>query len=103
MLLTLLQSGGAGPGVITGTLAATETGSDVAALVGDVLVSGSLAATEVGSDVAAIFGVLTITGTLAATEVGSDVAVILGPSGPGPTGPGIAFIELRSFTERRRI
>ena len=28
MLLTLLQSGGAGPGVITGNLAATEAGQD---------------------------------------------------------------------------
>jgi hypothetical protein len=28
MLLTLLQSGGAGPGVITGTLSAVESGAD---------------------------------------------------------------------------
>jgi len=28
MFLTLLQSGGAGPGVITGTLSAVESGAD---------------------------------------------------------------------------
>ena len=62
----------------TGTLAATESGSDTAALVGDVLVEGSLAATESGSDVAALIGVALVSGTLAATETGDDAAVIAG-------------------------
>lgn len=62
----------------TGTLAATESGSDTAALAGDVLVEGSLAATESGSDVAALAGDVYVSGTLAATESGSDVAAIEG-------------------------
>jgi len=62
----------------TGTLAATESGSDTAALAGDVLVEGSLAATESGSDVAALIGVALVSGTLAATETGDDAAVIAG-------------------------
>lgn len=62
----------------TGTLAATESGSDTAALVGVALVDGSLAATESGSDVAALIGVALVSGTLAATETGDDAAVIAG-------------------------
>lgn len=62
----------------TGTLAATESGADTAALVGVALVDGSLAATESGSDVAALIGVALVSGTLAATETGDDAAVIAG-------------------------
>lgn len=64
----------------TGTLAATESGSDTAAINGDVLVQGSLAVTETGSDTAAINGIVVaaITGSLAATEVGTDTASISG-------------------------
>lgn len=58
MFLTLLQSSGAGPGVITGTLAATESGADTAALSGVVLVQGTLAATEAGADGFAATGVV---------------------------------------------
>lgn len=65
----------------TGSLAATESGSDTASIQGDVIVQGSLAVTEVGSDTAAINGTVqaaAITGSLAATEVGSDTASIQG-------------------------
>lgn len=64
----------------TGTLAATETGSDTASIAGDVIVKGPLAATETGSDTAAMAGVLTNgrTGSLAATETGADTAAIAG-------------------------
>lgn len=60
---------------VTGTLAATESGSDTFAGAGDVLVEGSLAATESGSDTFAATGTVTsggITGTMAVTETGSD-------------------------------
>lgn len=65
----------------TGSLAATETGSDTAAINGDVIVQGSLSVTEVGSDTAAINGFVAaagVTGSLAATEVGTDTASIAG-------------------------
>ena len=60
---------------ITGTMAATESGSDTFAGAGEVLVEGSLAATESGSDTFAATGTVTaagITGTMAVTETGSD-------------------------------
>lgn len=62
----------------TGALAATESGSDAAAIAGDVLVSGSLAATESGADVAALAGKVAVRGALAATESGSDTATFAG-------------------------
>lgn len=65
----------------SGSLAATETGSDTASIQGDVFVTGSIAATEVGSDTAAISGFVqaaAVTGSLSATEVGSDTASIQG-------------------------
>lgn len=72
---------------ITGTLAATETGSDTAAMSGTVEVSGTLAASETGSDTAAMSGGVAISGTLAATETGSDSASMTGTvTEPGITG-----------------
>lgn len=71
----------AAPTSVTGTLAATESGSDTAAIAGKVAVQGTLAATESGADVAAITGTTVapgVTGTLAATETGSDTAAIAG-------------------------
>jgi hypothetical protein len=40
MLLTLLQSGGVGPGVITGSMAAVESGPDVMAASGFIFNDG---------------------------------------------------------------
>jgi hypothetical protein len=57
---------------ITGTLAATETGSDSFASTGAVRVSGSLAATETGSDSFDSTGAVRVAGSLATTEVGAD-------------------------------
>ena len=60
---------------ISGSLAATESGSDTFNANGSVLVAGSLAATESGSDIFAASGTVgtpAVTGTLAATESGSD-------------------------------
>lgn len=65
---------------ITGTLAATESGSDTASFAGDVYVSGTLATSETGSDTAAFAGDVYITGTLAATESGADTAAFSGTS-----------------------
>lgn len=77
---------GGGGGGVTGTLAATEAGSDTAAFSAASTASGSLAATETGSDTAAFSGQVTATGSLAATEVGSDTAAI---SGGNPAAIGI--------------
>ena len=67
-------------GSITGDIAATESGSDTAAFVGDVIISGDLAATESGADTAAFTGFVEgeIVGNLAATESGSDTAAFAG-------------------------
>jgi hypothetical protein len=62
----------------TGTLAATETGADVAALAGDVYVVGALAATETGADAAAVSGTVLVIGSLSAAESGSDSAAFTG-------------------------
>lgn len=86
MLLTLLQSGGAGPGGITGNLAATETGADTAALAGVVLVQGALAASEAGADTFSAEGVVRVAGALAATETGADTFAATGGSSSSITG-----------------
>lgn len=67
-------------GDITGTLAATETGADVAAFAGNIYVSGQLAVAEVGADIAAFSGttVITTSGALAAVETGVDSAAFAG-------------------------
>jgi hypothetical protein len=69
-LLLALISGGGG---ISGSLAATESGSDTFAAAGQLGVIGSLAATESGPDTFAASGQLGVIGTLAATESGPDV------------------------------
>lgn len=74
-LLLALISGGGG---ITGTLAASESGSDTFAATGQLGVIGSLAATETGSDTFAATGTLGVFGALAATEVGSDTFAATG-------------------------
>ena len=66
----------------TGTLAATESGSDTAALAGDVLVEGSLAATESGGDTAALawaasIPVLTAAGVNDITATGATPKAVL--------------------------
>ena len=73
--VVLLRVREAAPAPITGTLAATETGSDTFSGSGDVIVEGSMAASETGSDTFAASGTVTaaaITGTMAATETGTD-------------------------------
>lgn len=56
----------------TGSMSATETGSDTASFAGDVIVKGSLAATETGSDTLSGSGKVVVSGSLAVTETGSD-------------------------------
>ena len=63
--------------IATGSLSATESGVDTLSATGSVLVQGSLQATEVGLDTAAFTGVVissSITGTMAANEEGFDIA-----------------------------
>lgn len=68
----------AGAGTVTGSIAATETGSDTASLMGQVVVSGILAATETGADTAAIAGQVPISGSALITEAGADTASVTG-------------------------
>lgn len=67
-----------GGGTITGSVAATETGSDTASLAGRVVISGTLAATETGADIAAIAGQVPISGSAPITETTADTAAITG-------------------------
>lgn len=67
-----------GGGTITGSVAATETGSDTASLAGQVVISGTLAATETGADTAAIAGQVPISGSTPITETTADTAAITG-------------------------
>lgn len=61
-----------------GTLAATESGADTAALTGAVLAQGVLAATESGADVFTGGSAAPIViGTLAALESGADIAAFI--------------------------
>jgi hypothetical protein len=62
----------------TGSLTATETGSDTAAITGTVRVAGSIAATETGADTAALTGAVRVAGALAAPETGGDTAALVG-------------------------
>jgi hypothetical protein len=63
---------------VTGTLSATETGSDTLVSTGKVTVQGSLAATETGADTLASTGKVIVQGSLAATEAGTDTLVSTG-------------------------
>lgn len=70
----------AGGGGISGSLAATESGSDTSAVSGVVKVQGALSVSETGSDTSAIAGAVRVSGSLAVTETGSDTAAIVGGS-----------------------
>jgi hypothetical protein len=63
---------------VTGTLAATETGSDTFAGSGAVAVTGALGAVETGADIFAGSGQIAVSGALAASEAGSDTFVATG-------------------------
>lgn len=62
----------------TGALAATETGSDSAALFGTLAIAGALSASESGSDIALLNCTDGVIGYLGATEVGADTGVLTG-------------------------
>lgn len=65
-------------GAPTGTLSATETGADTAAISGAVAISGSLSSSEAGSDTSAIQGAVAVAGSLAASEAGDDTVSVSG-------------------------
>jgi hypothetical protein len=85
MFLTLLQSGGAGPGVITGTLSAVESGADTLSAEGVARIAGELAATETGADTFSATGIVLVQGALAAVETGIDTFAASGVAGGGST------------------
>lgn len=78
--LILMSLRGSSGGGITGTLAATESGSDTASIAGVVKVQGSLSVSETGNDTSAIAGTVLVAGSLAAAETGSDTVAIVGGS-----------------------
>lgn len=63
---------------LSGSLASTESGSDAASLSASVLVAGSLAATEAGADTAALSASALAQGALSATETGADTLAATG-------------------------
>src|SRR3989304_1265269 len=65
-------------GGATGTLAATESGTDTGVFSGSLLAQGAIAATEAARDTAAFAGTALAQGTLASTETGSDTAAFTG-------------------------
>jgi hypothetical protein len=69
--------------VISGTLAATESGSDTAAISGTVRPVGTLAASETGPDTFASTGTASppVSGSMAASETGADTFASTGTSG----------------------
>jgi hypothetical protein len=76
---------------VTGSMAATETGSDTLAAAGDVLVQGALAASETGSDTFTASGGVLVQGAMAATESGADTFAASGTvADPGATGTMVA-------------
>ena len=64
--------------IVAGALAASESGVDTITASGAVIVAGQIAVTETGSDAAAISGGSQITGSLSAQEAGADAAAIAG-------------------------
>jgi hypothetical protein len=69
---TLAASGTVTASGVTGTLSASETGSDTFVGSGQVIVQGTAAAAETGSDTLASAGTVLVQGTMSATETGSD-------------------------------
>jgi hypothetical protein len=70
----------AGDVIVAGALAASETGADTAAIAGDVIVLGTVAANEAGADSAALAAVVLVTGLLEAVEIGGDTCLMVGPA-----------------------
>jgi len=62
----------------TGTLSATESGTDTLAGSGQIVVQGSASATESGTDTAALAGHVVVTGALSAAESGVDTLAATG-------------------------
>ena len=75
-------------GSVTGTLAASESGADTAAMAGVVPVSGVLAAAESGADTASLAGAVVVSGAMAASEAGGDTASMTGTASSGGTSAG---------------
>lgn len=71
------------------------------------LITATMAASEVGPDVLAATAFIgyNVSAAMAASEVGPDIFAGSADitAGPSPVAGGVFFIELRSFTERRRF
>lgn len=78
---------------ISGSFAATESGSDTLAASGSVLVAGSLAATETGADSFVSTGSVLVSGSLAATESGADTFAATGTVGAAAATGDLAATE----------
>lgn len=82
---------------ITGSLAATETGSDTVVAdgtVGAAAITGTVSATESGSDTSAIAGKVIVSGDAAATETGSDTVAADGAVVHPNTNTDSTFVDI---------
>ena len=77
----------------SGTMAASESGSDSLSSAGSIGRNATMAATEQGSDSAGVFAYVAVTGTLAAQEEGSDTASFDGDSSFTPRSAMMAATE----------
>lgn len=94
---------------ISAAMAASEVGPDIFAANAFIgyKVQAAMAASEVGPDILAANAFIgyKVTAAMAASEVGPDIfagSAFIGTP-PTPSAGGVFFIELRSFTERRRF
>lgn len=97
------------PAGITASMAASEVGADTFTGSATITktVTAAMAASEVGPDILAANAFIgyKVTAAMAASEVGPDIfagSAYIGTP-PTPSAGGVFFIELRSFTERRRF
>jgi hypothetical protein len=87
----------------TGTLSATETGSDTFTATGEVIVKGTLSATETGVDTFASTGKVIVEGSLSATETGDDTFDAQGSVTGAIVGDLHAFESIDTFSSSGKV
>lgn len=96
--ITVALKPASGGSAVTGTIDASESGSDTASLTGVVRVSGAISAAETGADAASVSGDVHVAGSLVVSESGADVAAIIGGLVTPTTTGTISAIEAGSDT-----
>lgn len=94
--------------LVSGSMAATETGGDTAVATGTVLVTGAMSSAETGSDTGTATGAVLVTGLLTAVEAGGDTVaasgsvLVFGALDAEETGSDTAAFVLINSVARRR-